>query len=259
MSEDQTNVNREKYIQAPLCLLAYPGNGVNDIIDGMLTIGMQRIRSHLSDRPEDELLLPEENDLPNDFDLNKRSHRLLCAAAEMSGIKLYSVGNNEKDIRKYQAFIDDFESEFGTDALVRHKTDVCFDVRDNGALDPREFSILSAIYSCLGQSSYRRITSAEIQYRATGYRSKEIFDTFEERPKSYSIKQVRKTVEDLFLNGFFGRFTYRYRETYYSHKLSEDELREKVIEKRTNRMRKKKSIKAKDAAINKRLMKLKMG
>ena len=237
MSEDQTNVNREKYIQAPLCLLAYPGNGVNDIIDGMLTIGMQRIRSHLSDRPEDELLLPEKNNLPNDFDLNKCSHRLLCAAAEMSGIKLISVVNNEKDIRKYQAFVDDFESEFETDALVRHKTNVCFDVRYNGALNPREFAILSAIYSCLGQNDYRRITSDEIQRRATGCRSKEIFDTFEERPEPYSMKQVRKTVEDLFLKDFFGRFTYRNRETYYSHKLSEDELREKVFEMRTKLMR----------------------
>ena len=261
MSEDQTNVNREKYIQAPLCLLAYPGNGCDDIVKGMFAIGMQRNRLYLSNLPEDELYLPGENDLPHDFDLNNREHRLLCAGAMMSGLRLRltSMIIIEKDIRKYQAYIDDFESEFGSDALVRHKTALCFDVKDRGALNLREFAILSAIYSCLGQSSYRRITSAEIQFRATGCRSKEIFDTFKKRPKSYSIKQVRKTVEDLFLNGFFGRFTYRYRETYYSHKLSEDELREKVIEKRTSLMRKKKSIKDKDAAINKRLMKLKMG
>ena len=249
----------EKYVQAPLCLLAYPGNGGDDIIKGMLAIGMQRNRLYLSNLPEDELYLPEENDLPHDFDLNNCEHQLLCAAAKMSGIRLASMVNVEKDIRKYQAYIDDFELKFGTDALVRHKTALCIDVRDRGALNPRAFAILSAIYSCLGQNSHRQITSDEIQCRATGCRSQEIFDTFKDRPKPYSMKQVRKTVEDLFLKGFFGRYTYQRRYTYYSHKLSEDELREKVFEKRTSRMRKKKSIKAKDAAINKRLMKLKMG
>ena len=177
MPEDQSIINSEKYIQAPLCLLTYQGNGVNDIVRGMLAIGMQRNRLYLSNLPEDELYLPEENDLPHDFDLNNREHRLLCAAGKMSGIKLRSTSMViiEKDIRKYQAYIDDFEIKFGTDALVRHKTALCFDVRDKGAPNPREFAILSAIYSCLGQSSYRRITSAEIQCRATGCRSKEIF------------------------------------------------------------------------------------
>ena len=248
----------EKYIQAPLCLLAYPGS-MYDIINGMLYIGIHRTRLFLSENPEHQDELPDNEHLPKDHDNTNREHQLLCAAACMSGLILSSMEGSEKKIREYQEFIDDFEVEFGNDALVRHKKDLCIDVRDRGALNPREFAILSAIYSCLGQNDYRRITSDEIQRRAAGCRSKEIFDTFEEGPKPYTMKQVRKTVEDLFLNGFFGRFTYRNRETYYSHKLSEDELREKVFEMRTNRMRKKKSIKAKDAAINKKLMKLKMG
>ena len=248
----------EKYIQAPLCLLAYPGS-LYDIINGMLYIGIHRTRLFLSKNPEHHYELPDNMNLPEDFDNNNREHQLLCTAAWMSGLILHSIVNDEKQIRKYQAFVDDFESEFGSDALVRHKKALCLDVRDRGALNPREFAILSAIYSCLGQSSYKLITSDEIQRRASGCRSKEIFDTFKDRPEPYSVKQVRNTVEDLFLKGFFGRYTYQRRYTYYSHKLSEDELREKVFEMRTNPMRKKKSIKAKDAAINKRLMKLKMG
>ena len=241
----------EKYIQAPLCLLAYPGS-LDDIINGMLYIGVHRIRLFLSENPEHHYELPDNMNLPEDFDNNNREHQLLCTAAWMSGLILHSIVNDEKQIRKYQEFIDDFESEFGSDALVRHKTDLCIDVKDNDALNHREFAILSAIYSCLGQSSYKLITSDEIQRRASGCRSKEIFDTFEDRPEPYSVKQVRNTVEDLFLKGFFGRYTYQRRYTYYSHKLSEDELRKKVIEKRTNRMRKKRSIKAKDAAIKKK-------
>ena len=249
----------EKYIQAPLCLLAYPGDCA-DIINAMFYIGLHRTRLSLSKNPELNCELPDYVSLPDDFDKTDREHQLLWSAVHMLEMNFSpSIAVVEKGIGEYQAFIDDFESEFGTDTLVRHKVALCFEVRDRGALNPREFAILSAIYSCLGQSSYRRITCAEIQYRATGCRSKEIFDTFEKRPEPYSIKQVRKTVEDLFLKGFFGRFTYRYRETYYSHKLSEDELREKVIEKRTSLMRKKKCIKDKDAAINERLMKLKMG
>ncbi len=248
----------EKYIQAPLCLLAYPGS-LDDIINGMLYIGIHRIRLFLSENPEHHYELPDNMNLPEDFDNNNREHQLLCTAAWMSGLILHSIVNDEKQIRKYQEFIDDFESEFGSDALVRHKTDLCIDVKDNDALNPREFAILSAIYSCLGQNDYRRITSDEIQRRASGCRSKEIFDTFKDRPEPYSVRQVRNTVEDLFLKEFFGRYTYQRRYTYYSHKLSEDELRKKVIEKRTNRMRKKRSIKAKDAAIKKKIMKLKMG
>ena len=202
MSEEQTIVNREKYIQAPLCLLAYPGS-LYDIITGMLYIGIHRARLFLSENPEHHYELPDNMNLPEDFDNNNREHQLLCTAAWMSGLILHSIVNDEKQIRKYQEFIDDFESEFGTDALVRHKTDVCFDVRDNGALNPREFSILSAIYSCLGQSSCRRITSAEIQCRATGYRSKEIFDTFEERPEPLFNKASTKDCRRSFFKWFF--------------------------------------------------------
>ena len=258
MPEDQTIINSEKYIQAPLCLLAYPGS-LYDIINGMLYIGIHRTRLFLSKNPEHHYELPNYVSLPDDCDNTNREHQLLCVAAWMSGLILHSIVNDEKQIRKYQEFIDDFESEFGSDALVRHKTDLCINVRDNDALNPREFAILSATYSCLGQSSYRLITSDKIQRRATGCRSKEIFDIFKNHPEPYSMKQVRNTGENLFLKGFFGRFTYQRRYTYYSHKLSEDELREKVFEKRTKLIRKKRSIKAKNAAIKKKIMKLKMG
>ncbi len=248
----------EKYIQAPLCLLAYPGS-LYDIINGMLYIGIHRTRLFLSKNPEHHYELPDNEHLPEDFENTNGEPQLLCIAANMLEINTGPIAFVESEIRKYQAFVDDFESEFETDSLVRHKKALCIDVRDRGALNPREFAILSAIYSCLGQNSYRQITNSEIQCRATGCRSKEIFDTFKNRSEPYSMKQVRKTVEDLFLKDFFGRFTYQRRYTYYSHKLSEDELREKVFEMRTNLMRKKRSIEAKDAAIKKKIMKLKMG
>ena len=248
----------EKYIQAPLCLLAYPGS-LYDIINGMLYIGIHRTRLFLSENPEQHYELPDNEHLPKDHNNTNGEHQLLCAAANMLEINTGPIAFVESEIRKYQAFVDDFESKFGNDALVRHKKALCLDVRDRGALNPREFAILSAIYSRLGQSSYKRITSDEIQCRATGCRSKEIFDTFKNRPEPYSVKQVRNTVEDLFLKRFFGRYTYQRRYTYYSHKLSEDELIKKVFEKRTKLIRKKRSIKAKNAAINKRLMNLKMG
>ena len=258
MSEEQTIVNNEKYIQAPLCLLAYPGS-LDDIINGMLYIGIHRTRLFLSENPEQHYELPDNEHLPKDHNNTNGEHQLLCAAANMLEINTGPIAFVESEIRKYQAFVDDFESKFRNDALVRHKKALCLDVRDRGALNPREFAILSAIYSRLGQSSYKRITSDEIQCRATGCRSKEIFDTFKDHPEPYSVKQVRNTVEDLFLKGFFGRYTYQRRYTYYSHKLSEDELIKKVFEKRTKLIRKKRSIKAKNAAINKRLMNLKMG
>ena len=198
----------EKYIQAPLCLLAYPGS-LDDIINGMLYIGIHRTRLFLSENPEQHYELPDNEHLPKDHNNTNGEHQLLCAAANMLEINTGPIAFVESEIRKYQAFVDDFESKFGSDALVRHKKALCIDVRDRGALNLRAFAILSAIYSCLGQSSYQLITSDEIQCRATGCRSKEIFDTFEERPELYSIKQVRKTVEDLFLKGFFGRFTYQ--------------------------------------------------
>ena len=202
MPEEQTIVNNEKYIQAPLCLLAYPGS-LYDIINGMLYIGIHRTRLFLSENPEHHYELPDYEHLPKDFENTNEEHQLLCTAVNMLEIYTGPIAFVESEIRKYQAFVDDFESKFGNDALVRHKTDLYINVRDNGALNPREFAILSAIYSCLGQNDYRRITSDEIQRRATGCRSKEIFDTFEEGPKPYSMKQVRKTVEDLFLKDFF--------------------------------------------------------
>ncbi len=167
----------EKYIQAPLCLLAYPGS-LYDIINGMLYIGIHRTRLFLSKKPEHHYELPNYVSLPDDCDNTNREHQLLCTAVNMLEIYIGPIASVESGIRKYQAFVDDFESKFRNDALVRHKIDLCIDVRDNDALNHREFAILSAIYSCLGQNDYRRITNSEIQCRATGCRSKEIFDTF---------------------------------------------------------------------------------
>ena len=94
-------------------------------------------------------------------------------------------------------------------------------LRDDGAVGP-----LRTVQRKLKSAEVRRGKS--ILPRCVGCRKAALYS-----PKTHlpllGEKEVRLCVDRLWLGGFFARFTYRRRLTFYSHRLTADALRQQVV------------------------------
>ena len=137
--------------------------------------------------------------------------------------------------------IERFENNHGKDANVLIGVELMRDVLNKSALTERQFRILCATYSKIGQSTYQIIYNKEINLRSLGYRNEKIL--MKEKQKSYkNIKFYSKKVlaiEITFLKkGYNGRnFFDRVRDGrryYYSRTLRGEELENLVLERKLN-------------------------
>jgi hypothetical protein len=228
----------DKFLQFPLCVLAWPGEAketLNAIIDYGLTEAGLAIISKRSIE-ERRALCAEYGLLESQVDSWALAAKV---GAELCDIRL---GSLEGCVRRHSTMavhLRDWETRHGPDALVRMRKDVCFEVRDGGGMSFREFRILCAIYSLLGKHRYRAIGFRMIGARACGCKSEGVMAS-ELRagrplPALFTIKQLRGTVAKLHELGWFARVTPNPhgRVTYYSHRMSGDELRERIFHRRT--------------------------
>jgi hypothetical protein len=114
---------------------------------------------------------------------------------------------------------------------VRIRADIFWETANGGGLNEIQFKTLCAIYSSIGQSEYRRITIDQIIQRAAGCAAKFSFEDEHDHWDGagiyrtiYTAAQIRRAVQMLFLRGFFAMITRANRETYYSNRLSQDQL-----------------------------------
>jgi hypothetical protein len=106
--------------------------------------------------------------------------------------------------------------------------------------DFREFAVLCAVWSAIGQCSYRRVSFDKIIRGAHGYSTEAEFKSLPKRVEPLSRRQVRTTVEKLERRGFFVRCPVNKRYTAYSRQYTLAKLVEavakRVEEKRTPSM-----------------------
>jgi hypothetical protein len=114
--------------------------------------------------------------------------------------------------------------------LVRIRDDIYWRVRDRKALTEREFRVLCGIYSAIGDHKMRRLTREELQQRSLGYPSGKRDLQVE---KWMTTHEIRKTRDKLHQLKFFVMLTYARRQTYYSHRLSKEELHSQILESKT--------------------------
>jgi hypothetical protein len=110
-----------------------------------------------------------------------------------------------------------------------------FEARDKNGISFNEIAVLAAIYSKIGATSNPvRITQREIWYRAHGFKSQRVFHREMERQiPSITLRHIRTVIESLHQRGFFARITFARRQTYYSHRLTADQLAEAIFQLRT--------------------------
>src|SRR5688572_11295307 len=230
---------QDKFLQFPLCALALPGEP-KDILGTIISYGLcEAGLAILRTRDAEELKrLCAEYGLPR----SQYDGWALRAAvgAKLCGIMPGSLDACVERHAKLAAHVREREKAYGTDALVRMRKDVCFEVRDGGGMSFREFRILCAIYSLLGKHLYRAIRFKMIGARACGCKSEAVMDSELHAgwplPAPFTIKQLRLTVAKLHELGWFARVTPdpHGRVTYYSNRMSGGELRERIFTRRTH-------------------------
>lgn len=226
----------DKFLQFPLCALTSPGEPksvLNAIISyGLTEAGLAVIRKRGIEEDQDTICAEYEG-------IDDTMAMAQDIGAELCGITLGSRHNCLAQYDRVAAFLHEWEKRHGTDARVRIRQDVCFEVRDGGGMSFREFRILCAIYSLLGTHAYRAIPFRMIGARACGCKSERVKEAEikARRPllEPFSIKQLRGTVAKLHELGWFARVTPdpHGRVTYYSHRMTGDALRERIFNRRT--------------------------
>ena len=217
----------DAFLQSPLCALALPDEGLLEriISYGFVEAGVKAMRK-LSDDERRERC--REFGLP----VSVRDSLELAArlGAEVCGIRPGSQAlEMHGELRRHY---EDWTSRHGREPFVRIRKDLCFKAHDNGGLSVREFRVLAAIYSSIGANPYRAVTERVIRVRAIGCKCVSVMNAENgSLPPVLSEKEARGTITRLHELGFYARVTpIRHgRKTFYSHRLTDSELRDRLL------------------------------
>lgn len=240
----KTDSNRAigRYFQFPVCALAFGENEderLNTILDyAVVEAGSTIWRKMLQDERQrlwNQWTRP--GDAPKDIDLNNKTHLAAMAGAETIGITYHNFSGLITRHAAMKKFHTAFVARHEKDATVRIRKDWLFKARDRRGLTYREFMVLTAIYSVIGNKDEPvLITQDVIRARALGYKTAAVMAVELSLRKDGQTPltdwQLRDTIARLHRNKFFARATYGRRLTYYSNRLSQDELRQRIVERK---------------------------
>lgn len=219
----------KKYLNFPLCCLTYPGKNYLDLVIAYSVVKYsQKIEESLDPR-----LCRYDKDYPHGFDDSNEEHiKILLGAAELNE-KIQSIPYLLDRFELMDKHVTEFEDKYGNDAYCSIGKELIYETK-NKIFSEELFRILCAIQSVLGKKTqFSRITKETIRFRMWGYKSKKIFEAKNPSDiKLFTDRVIGKRIELLVAKGFVTKFTYAKRETYFSTRLSEDELIEKVRDKK---------------------------
>jgi hypothetical protein len=229
----------DKYTQFPICLLAY-GSNPNEQLNAILDFSARYAgRIKLKEMKQlGERFRPTKP--VNGYSSRDETHAALVAGGNWIGIDYSEVLGATQSCRALDEFISTHEKSFGKCPLVRIKTSLLFEARDQKGLQYDELCILVAIFSVIGNKGFPvRITKDVIQARALGYKTPRIVAEAirlrADGASPFKEARLRKLIEILHARKFFARATYARRITYYSHRMSHVELEKAIIEYKTRR------------------------
>lgn len=140
-------------------------------------------------------------------------------------------------------FVRQWEARHGKDAFVRIGATLWSEAHDNTGLTYREFSVLCAINSIIGnRSAPTRITEPRIRVRAAGFKSWNVVKSELSSEESIEEKlltphQVRYTLEKLHQRQLFARARVGAKTVKYMRGVTDDELRAKLLQAETYQAR----------------------
>lgn len=230
------------YLQFPLCALAY-GQTVaarlNAILDFSVVEAGSKIFRKLTPEQQQEFLKGKTVSRKNPNGLNPNDWRqcAACYGAHTIGVIYHSFNGLIANHGQLRDYVANFEKLHGRDAKVRIKKGWLFDTRDGKGITYREFAVLCAIYSAIGDKEMAIVTRDRIRRCALGYRNAAVMQAELAKRTDGALpltdRQLRDTIERLHRNKFFASCTVARRIKYFSIRLDSEALGKKVLERRT--------------------------
>lgn len=227
----------QPYVQFPLCLLSAVRDawaGLDDIISfACVDVGKKRWETFSADeRQALRSVLPSASFCRCSIDPTSDEQLQALAGCEYLRVTVLNIRGILAGHARVSRFVKEFEDRHGTDALVRIRRDWLFEVRDNKGMSYPELAVLAAIYSKIGAARGPvRILRQEIWIRSHGFKSDRVFraEMNRRRKPFLTPRQVRSIIERLHSRQFFARRTFGRRQTYYSNRLSNKELADRIF------------------------------
>ncbi len=204
-------------IEFPLCCLSISGSDndkVSSIISYYIVEYSKRIESKVEERV-DELL--EDETPPFGFNKKNLFHKKILLAGDELKVMLGKILFTIKRYDSISTHILNQKLKYGKDSYCRIGKGLCFETSE-GKFPYRQFAVLCAIQSILGKKAkFKRITKDRIRFAMHGYKSKQVALTeLKGTEKLLSDRQLGTVIDTLHSKGFFSRFTYANRQTFYS-------------------------------------------
>ena len=215
------------FFEFPLSCLSYQTNNLEPILAYCILKEARNIKT---------LYVNDVNKIgneyfPDDFDEKDKWCLLITLAAFKLRVKVKSYLRIKELGSLVNRYVNNYVEKYGDDAYCRIGKDLFMDTLHK-RFDYNCFAVLCAISSVLGKrSEYKRITKSKISYRMLGYKTKEIFICENGiRVNILTKRQIERIIKKLHSKGFFGKFTYAKRITYYSTRLDDEQLRKRVLQ-----------------------------
>lgn len=233
----------DPYFQFPLCLLAL-GYEWSDLLNRIITFGLMHVgRSAIKQDGEskwradpEEMVEMAEDELsvPLDYDHEKEDHRAVVVGCHVCDVVTSYAEANIEQASVTQLRVQKWDQRFGRGPTVRIRSRSLFRIRDKKSMSEREFRVLCAVYSKIGNARGPvRMKLDEVRIRASGFKSQKNYEEAGQPVELLTSKRIRKTLDDLWVLGFFSRFSTG-NATYYQHRArcSNEELAVGITEKR---------------------------
>jgi hypothetical protein len=230
------------YLQFPLCALSFgetETERLNAILDyGVVDAGVKLWRKLVPDL-QNRLIIAwgRCRNLPTGFNGKFPLHCAALYGAQTLKVKFRDIRYLLENHTRLAQYTAEFERRYGRNPLVRVKLAWLLKVRNHKGIIYREFAVLCAVFSCIGDKPFARVTQSRIRLCALGYKTAQVMEAEIARrtdgASPLTVRQLRDTIARLHRNKFFARCTYARRMTYYSIRGNDRRLRQRVKERHT--------------------------
>lgn len=235
----------DRYFQFPLWVLSY-GKDVRERMDdliGWCVMDAGRKARLSVDESVVQAKIASQS-MPADFNEELEDHISVMLGLSMLNVSSGSVLNIIREWTKLEQHIRHFDSIYGTSPFVRIRSDLFWegvnDARQPGCgFSWREFSVLCAVYSIVGDKPFMRVIHDRIVAASLGYKSVAVMKMEPRHRKDKAVplteSQIKTTLTKLEADGWFIRLQTSPRKVFFSHRLSVDELQNAIFARETRR------------------------
>jgi hypothetical protein len=237
----------DTYFQFPLCALAFGATEkerLEHIISfGFVEAGIAMFRKLDAEiREQKAKQFTTRSDTPQDYRKTNEHHVAAMIGAQEIGITVGGLEYSLNGWRELSSFRNQFQGRHGNDVQVRIRKGLVFEARDEEGISYRELAILCAVYSCIGAAVHPvRITKDTIKGRMLGYKSAKVMtaeiQTRTDHAQPLTARQIGYTLDLLHQRNFFARARPNERQTYFSHRLTAEQLHDELFKRKTARAR----------------------